>query len=285
MIAGFFHGRSLAAAALTAALAMLAPAALRADTFLSGFEGDLSSSLGMNWDLLDTDGSTPDNQFWGIEYINSMGVTQGAQALKITHPADAWQLGLRLDGPATIPVIAQSNRLEFDVTASPDATWRAVWVIMQGDGLSWAQANQVDAAPGVTTHASIDLTAPANGINWKASAAASGGGWWQVLIAIMGGDSAQPETYTIIDNVRFTGGAIPGDINGDTTVDRADLLKWEQEFGNPYTGEDFIQWQRHLTPPTVISAVPEPGAAALALAGAALLADVVRRRRARRTMA
>src|SRR5687767_11615927 len=67
-----------------------------ADTLLSSFEGNLSSSIGVDWELADTDDQTPDNQFWGMQFVET-GVTEGTSALELTHPADAWQVGFRLN--------------------------------------------------------------------------------------------------------------------------------------------------------------------------------------------
>lgn len=265
----------------------------QADTLLSGFEGNLSSSIGVDWEFIDTDGQVPEDQFWGSQFVDT-GVTEGTSALELTHPADAWQLGLRLNSGALAPLVAASNTLEFDITASPDATWRGVWVIMQGDGLGWTQAKQVDATPGQTIHASIDLTMPDPddpSKNWKTGAAGSGGTWWQILIAIMGGDSASLETTTTLDNIVLTSSApaLPADFDADGDVDGDDLGAWKVAFGSTAAGDadgdgdsdgaDFLVWQQSYAPaaPTVAS-VPEP--TALALGGLAVLA-ILRRRGAR----
>ena len=265
-----------------------------ADTLLSGFEGNLSSSVGIDWELVDTDDQTPDNQFWGSQFVTT-GVTEGTSALELTHPADAWQVGFRLNAGALAPLVAASDKLEFDITASPDATWRGVWVIMQGDGLSWTQAKQVDAIPGQTIRASIDLAMPdvdAPEKNWKTAAAASGGTWWQIVIAIMGGDAASTETTTTLDNIVLTSSApsLPADFDNDGDVDGDDLTEWQSAYGataagdadgdNDTDGADFLIWQQTYAPPAVaVSAVPEPSSLALlSVAGLAAL----RARRARR---
>ncbi|RIK75976.1 MAG: hypothetical protein DCC67_14555 [Planctomycetota bacterium] len=266
-----------------------------ADTLISGFEGDLSTTLGADWVLADTDTATPGDQIWTSAFV-AEGVTEGTQALQVTQPVDAWQHGLLLNSTALIPIVASSDTLEFDFTVSPDATWRAVWVIMQGDGLSWAQADQVDGVPGSTVHAVIDLTAPAPSnpeMNWKTAAAASGGTWWQMWFAIMGGDNFSPETYTIIDNIKFVGGPTgsPSDFDDNGFVDGGDLEMWKTAFGVDATadadgdldsdGADLLQWQRDFAPAApAVGAVPEPTALAI-LASAAAACLAVRRARRR----
>jgi hypothetical protein len=275
-----------------------------ADQFLGGFEGNLNSGVaGASWVLSDTDDQTPGDQVWTTSFTPDQGVTEGTTALQITQPADAWQAGLRLDGGALAAQVAANDKLEFDAFASPDATWRAVWVIMQGDGMGWTQANQVDLNPvGAVQHVVLDLSninnvdpndpmAPAP-ISWKAGAAASPGAWWQIIFAVMGGDAAQPETYTIIDNVKLTSTAPSANFDGDNDVDAADFAIWKAGFGSgpggdanndgKVDGTDFLVWQRGFTGPLSVaagSAVPEPAAGALAVVGAAALGGLRRRSR------
>lgn len=266
-----------------------------ADTFISGFEGDLSSTLSANWEVYDADETTEGDQSWVQTFDTTLGVTEGTQAVRLTHPLDAWQHGFRLNTGALAPIVASHDTLEFDATASPDATWRGLWVIMQGDGMSWTQAAQVDLVPGQTQHVSISLSQPdpaAPTKNWKAAAAASGGTWWQILFAIMGGDAASPDTYTNFDNIKFGGSppTSPADFNNDTFVNGADLDIWKTGFETDATGDadddldsdgnDFLIWQRELDMPVaIVSAVPEPSSVLLALGATALAAAAARRRR------
>lgn len=284
----------IAVVAASALLAARCASLASADTFLSGFEGDLSSSLGVNWEFYDTDDQTPGDQLWSTQFVTT-GATQGTSALEVTHPADAWQHGMRLNTGALAPLIASHDKLEFDATASPDATWRGVWVIMQGDGLDWSQAQQVDLIPGQTVHVVIDLSLPdaaAPAKNWKASAAASGGTWWQLTIAMMGGDAASVETTTTFDNFRLTAAipSSPADFDDDGDVDGDDLVQWKASFGVDALadadgdlitdGNDFLIWQREFTPPAAASAIPEPSSVALALlAMSGVAVSRVRKRR------
>jgi hypothetical protein len=70
---------------------------------------------------------------------------------------------------------------------------------------------------------------------------------------------------------------IPGDFDGDFTVDGDDLAVWREGFGTHYSGGDFLAWQRNLGMSfTPITAIPEPAAAVLAAIG--LFGIALRRR-------
>ncbi len=72
-----------------------------------------------------------------------------------------------------------------------------------------------------------------------------------------------------------------GDFNGDGFVDGYDVDAWGVGFGEgTLDGNDFLAWQRNLSPPpTAPAAVPEPLALASGLVGAALLLGSTRRNR------
>jgi hypothetical protein len=81
---------------------------------------------------------------------------------------------------------------------------------------------------------------------------------------------------------------LPGDFDGNSLVNHADLQKWMGDFGvngasdgngdGRTDGADFLVWQRNLGASGIIAAVPEPAAAALAVISA--LALLAGRRRA-----
>lgn len=57
----------------------------------------------------------------------------------------------------------------------------------------------------------------------------------------------------------------PGDWNGDGNVDGADLIGYQQDFGDTATAQDFVDWESNLgaTSPAV-AAIPEPSTLVLA---------------------
>jgi hypothetical protein len=71
---------------------------------------------------------------------------------------------------------------------------------------------------------------------------------------------------------------LPGDFDGDGSVDAADLALWRADHGAQYSGNDFLAWQRNLgRSASLLAAVPEPSTAASSLI--AVLATVSIRRR------
>ena len=79
--------RLTAMAALTAAAlgAFAGARGAAADTFLSGFNSDLSSSLGVNWEVF--------GPSWSTRFGPQL--TEGTGALEVTHNP-TWQVGIKL---------------------------------------------------------------------------------------------------------------------------------------------------------------------------------------------
>jgi hypothetical protein len=78
-----------------------------------------------------------------------------------------------------------------------------------------------------------------------------------------------------------------GDFDGDNDVDGDDLTRWTQSFGatgadadgdGDSDGNDFLLWQRNVGSAAQLSAIPEPGALALAIAALLVGASQTRRR-------
>lgn len=178
------------------ALSLPLPAALAADTLLSGFEGDLSTTLGPSWQSNLT------------RSFVATGVTEGASALQLTH-GTGWTQDFFLDGgPALANLIAASDTFQIDTTTPATTSWRQMFVIMQGANQGWSQ-HQFDLTQNATSTVTLDLNA--TGI--KANALAGDKTWWQIYLIFQGGDDpATPSIQTTLDNVRFHAIPEPGGI-------------------------------------------------------------------------
>lgn len=167
--------------------------AVGASVLLSGFEGDLSTSLGPNW------ASNLTRSYVGT------GVTQGASALQLSH-GTGWTQDFFLDGgPALANLVASSDTFQIDTTTPASTSWRQLFVVMQGANQGWSQ-HQFDLAANATGTATLDLNA--TGI--KANALAGDKGWWQIYLIFQGGDDpASNPIQTTLDNVRFNNSSVP----------------------------------------------------------------------------
>jgi len=90
------------------------------------------------------------------------------------------------------------------------------------------------------------------------------------------GDISETISYTLAEAP-----ALAGDFDGDTDVDGADFLVWQQELGTTLTAGDLLDWQNGFgttTATATLVAVPEPGGLRLACLGLAglLLAGIPR---------
>lgn len=173
------------------ALSLPLPTALAADTLLSGFEGDLSTTLGPSWQSNLT------------RSFVATGVTEGANALQLTH-GTGWTQDFSLDGgPALANLVAASDAFRIDTTTPATTSWRQMFVVMQGANQGWSQ-HQFDLTQNATSTVTLDLNA--TGI--KANALAGDKSWWQIYLIFQGGDDPATATIqTTLDNVRFN--AIP----------------------------------------------------------------------------
>lgn len=153
----------------------------------------------------------------------------------------------------------------------------------------------------------VDLTSPSQVVDFVISGASGGFEVFETMIAL-------PDTIRSFDLTFITGGPadatgtlfiddvsasiLPAsafrmtesDLDGDGDVDGADLAVWRLGVGVTFDGSDFLDWQRNFTAFSMVAAtlntvashpvIPEPGAEALALAGATIwLSKGVRTRR------
>ncbi len=66
---------------------------------------------------------------------------------------------------------------------------------------------------------------------------------------------------------------LPGDFDGDGSVDVDDLAVWKSGYGGHYSGGDFLSWQRYFGQSIgAVAAVPEPAGVALVTIGLAAIA-------------
>lgn len=292
-----FPSRRLAGCiALAGACVMGQAARATADTLLSGFNTDLSSSIGVDWVV-----SEPT---WSTQFVSQL--SEGTGALKVKHNPN-WQVGLKLvGGGALAQLIVANDTLELDATGVAGQAWRQVFVVLNGNNehVGWQQTEEfalnVPSEEEPFNHIVIDLAdgnRNAEGAqNWKAMAQA-----WL---------NAPPETKTYLEIfIGFQGGSNTptADFNFDTFVDGQDFLIWQQNFGNTAAGPeqgdtnfdaivdglDLEAWLAQYgspvvstidnimfkTNPPAVAAIPEPTAAASGLIAMILTAAGRRRRR------
>lgn len=246
------HKQLLFVAVALAAVA--APA--RADQLISGFEGDLSSAFGADWNV-------NFNNIFGTSFItddpldnDTEGVSEGTQALQVDH--GLWdavgQPWMELDsGVAGAQAFVDNDFFELDMTpivdlTGPGFTWRQAFLSASGNTLGFTVFKIDYAAPGFdesgqpqTGTLSWDLnemvtnTGDAGEIGatktWKQwaqdSVDAGAEGFWTMRLIFQGGNNDLFEFpfSTAIDAIRLVGAtaAVEGDFNGDGLVDNGDL--------------------------------------------------------------
>jgi hypothetical protein len=281
-------------AALAIALQVGSLTRCSADTLLSGFNGDLSSSIGIDWHL-----SEPT---WSSQFVPQL--SEGTGALLLSHNP-SWQAGLKLaGGEALAQLIVSSDTLEFDAIGAYGMAWRQVFAVLNGNDehVAWQQTPEFPVSvPSETTpfnHIVIDLT--------DVNGAAEGGANWKTLAqAWLDAPEGQTKTYLeLLIGVNGDTNPATADFNFDTAVDGQDFLIWQRNVGNmeagPEQGDtnfDFLvdgvdlnTWSGEFGRPTrttidnivfgtnAVTAIPEPSAVVMGLT-AALLMSTFRRRR------
>jgi hypothetical protein len=286
----------LAAACLIAAIISLASqrATAQTQTVVGAFDGNLSTSLGFDWEVLDVNGAPAPIQF-------VPGVT--GEAAEIAH-LTGWTMPIRLNPPAGDPMtnlitlFASSDTLEFDVRVGPEGSDRQMWVILNSNATGWSQPPQVDPVVNGDTHIVIDLTDPGHGVNWKQAAQDAlvnpvAQEYWQLFLVIQGPDLALTADFDIdsdVDGDDFltwqqnygnqAAGPDQGDTNFDAIVDELDLAVWNGEFGRnnlrPKTAFDNVTF---FSAGGAAAAIPEPSTIVGGLLGACFVGLAARRRR------
>ena len=262
------------------------------ETLISGFNGDLSSSLGVNW--------TFESGFTG-EFVPAL--SEGTGALKL-YANGTWQIGLKLVGGAALAnLVVNNDTLELDAIGDFGMNYRQIVAVFNMSyptpSTGFHQSPEVglpvpsEAEP--FTHVVFDLTS-INGKNWKELAQGwldnpTTPSWCELMIVINGDDQPQTADFDFDQDVgseefliwqRNFGNEFAsqeqGDSNGDLLVDQTDFFDWQ------------FQWGRRLAdPPATIDnikfvdntpgvAIPEPATLAIALLGTGLVARGARRR-------
>ena len=292
-----FPGRRLAGSiALAAACVMGQPGRATADTLLSGFNTDLSSSLGVDWVV-----SEPS---WSTQFVPQL--TEGTGALKVKHNPN-WQVGLKLvGGDALAQLITMSDTLELDATGVAGQAWRQVFVVLNGNNehVGWQQTEEfgltVPSEVEPFNHIVIDLADgnrnTAGEQNWKAmaqawlNAPAETKTYLELFIGFQGGSNAPTADFnfdTFVDGQDFLiwqrnygnmeAGPEQGDANFDFVVDGIDLQTWKGEFGGAVVST--IDNVMFGTNATAVATIPEPSTVVGCLLAATWAAVRCRRRR------
>lgn len=248
-------------------------ASVNADTLLSSFDTDLSSSLGVNWEVFGPN--------WSTEHVAQL--SQGTGALRVLHNPN-WQVGLKLvGGEALAQLITTSARLEFDAMGAYGMAWRQAFVVLNGNnehvGFQQTEEFGLPVPSDPFNHIVIELSDAnrnaAGAQNWKAMAqawlnapAGDTKTYFELMIGFQGGSNAPTADFnfdTAVDGKDFLiwqrnfgnmeAGPEQGDSNFDALVDGVDLNAWKTEFGRPVAST--IDNIRFTTTPAV-AAVPEP---------------------------
>jgi hypothetical protein len=285
----------LAMVGMSAALVVgsAAPRAEAVDTLISGFNGDLSSSLGVDWVF--------ESGFTG-EFVPAL--SEGTGALKL-YSNGSWQIGLKLvGGEALANLVINNDTLEIDAIGDFGMNYRQLIAVFNmnyptsstGFHQSTDNALSVPSEAQPFNHIVFDLT-NVNGKNWKELAQ----GWldnpatesWCELMIVINGDD-QP---------------FSADFDFDDDVESSEFLTWQRNFGSDFASQDqgdtngdllvndtdfhdwAFQWGRRLAdPPSTIDnikfvdntpalAIPEPATWAGSLVGATAASLLWRRRR------
>lgn len=286
---------------LTGALAVIVTCSIgqvrhaAADTFVSGFNNDLTSSLGVNWEVFDTT--------WRSEFVPQL--SEGTGALRLHHNSN-WQVGVKLaGGEALAQLVATSNTLELDAIGAFGMAWRQAFVVLNGNNehVGFQQTEEfpltVPSEAQPFNHIVIDLNdanrTAAGAQNWKALAqawlnapAGNTRTYFELMIGFQGGSNPATADFnfdTHVDGNDFLiwqrnlgnmeAGPEQGDTNFDAIVDGVDLGTWRTEFGRPlFTTIDNIVFKS-----SPVAAVPEPSTIVGGLVAGVFVAARRRRRR------
>lgn len=222
---------------------------------ISSFEGNLSSSVGVNWDGPGIATAT----------YTTVGATDGTQALAIHH-APGWNIQAFLKGnvPLAQDVVAH-DFLAIDVTTTDQGVggdgwspaWRQLITVFNSSSGGWQQSDNgyavaADDGGSLTQTVIVDLAATGVKTNAQAYLDAVAGGamgtYWELFLPMQGGDQgtvvaagdySSNSLVSAADYVTWrdglTGGALANETVSPGTVDAADYAEWRAHFGTDYS--------------------------------------------------
>jgi hypothetical protein len=289
-------GLAILSALMAAAAGLSCPAHAQTETLISGFNGDLSSSLGVNW--------TFENGFTG-EFVPAL--SEGTGALKL-YANGTWQIGLKLVGGAALAnLIIANDTLELDAVGDFGMNYRQIVAVFNMNYPSPSTGFHQSAEVGLPvpsetepfTHVVFDLT-NVNNKNWKELAqgwladpnVGGAGSWCELMIVINGDDLPQSADFDFDTDVDANDFLIwqrnvgldfasqeQGDSNGDLIVDQTDFFDWQFQYGRRVADPPATIDNIKFVDSTPAAAVPEPATVAAGLAGAVSIGALRRRRR------
>jgi hypothetical protein len=265
------------------------PTVTNADVTLSGFNGDLSSSLGVNWEVFGPN--------WSTKFAPQL--SEGTGSLAVRHNAN-WEVGIKLaGGEALAQLILANDTLEFDAIGTFGMAWRQTFAVINGNNehVGWNQTEEFNlTVPSETVpfnHIVIDLAdanrATGGAQSWKEKAQAwlnapegDTKTYFELMIGFQGDINAPTADFNFDQSVdgedfliwqrnvgNMEAGPEQGDTNFDFLVDGVDLNQWGIEFGRPIvTTIDNIMFGTNAP----VTAIPEPSALVLTLVAAAAMA-------------
>jgi len=278
---------SVLSSTIVTALIFISQQCSAAETLLSGFEGDLSTTLGLDWQ----------DDSISSAFVTT-GATQGTQALEITHPRTQ-SIPLKLFG--SIDTIYETfidhTQLRADFTLPANADYREAFFRLQVNGGAFTiDGDDMILTPGETVNGIWDYEAEGVfgtlGMIGPITA-------FSLQLGMRGPEIGLPPTsVTIVDNIRWfsPSASLLGDYNGNDEVDAADYTVWRDALtagatellNDPTPGtvseSDFTYWRDHFGETlgagafSLTAAVPEPSSLLLALICGMLL-PIARTRR------
>lgn len=243
------------------------------ETLLSSFEGNLSTTLGIDWQ----------NDALGGTFVTT-GVSHGSQALQLNH-LRTQSIPLKLFGPleTLYETFLENTQLRAEFTLPATANYREAFYRLQVNGGSTTiDGDDIILTPGQTVtgiwdYAAAGVIATLESLETVAT--------FSLQLGLRGPDFDSTTSFTTIDNIRWFSPTtvLHGDYNDDGFIDAADYTVWRNAIGSPsaelfndFTPEsvdddDYDYWKAHYgetLPPGsggVGYVVPEPASVLLVL--------------------